>query len=142
DNMQVYILDAHQQPQPIGLPGEIYFGGVGVARGYLNRPALTAERFIEMESGVSGLKTKEQVAIANHQPLLRLYKTGDLARWLPDGTIEYLGRRDEQVKIHGVRLELGEIEAVLRQHPAVQDAVVVVHTDERGEKRLAAYWVD
>jgi non-ribosomal peptide synthetase component F len=101
-NTQVYILDSQKQLVPIGVPGELYIGGVGVTRGYLNRPELTADRFIlNPFSNDSGS---------------RLYKTGDLVRYLPDGNIEYLGRIDHQVKIRGFRIELGEIEAVLRQH--------------------------
>ena len=111
-NVQVYILDDDLQPAPIGVPGQLYVGGAGLARGYLNRPELTAEKFIPNPFGPG-----------------RLYKTGDLARWLPDGTIEYLGRIDQQVKLRGFRIELGEIEAVLSQHPAVQDAVVLARED-------------
>ncbi|PSF37371.1 non-ribosomal peptide synthetase [Aphanothece hegewaldii CCALA 016] len=121
-NTQLYILDRYLQPVPIGVPGELYIGGAGVARGYLNRPDLTADKFIPnpFSSG-------------------RLYKTGDLARYLSDGNIEYLGRLDEQVKIRGFRIELGEIEAVLAQHPDVSEAFVTVHEDTQGNKRLVAY---
>lgn len=123
-NTQFYILDAHLQPVPIGIPGELYIGGDGVARGYLDRPELTTDRFI-----------------ANpFAPGTRLYKTGDLARYLPDGAIECLGRIDHQVKIRGFRIELGEIEAILGQHPAVRE-VVVVAREEMGNKRLVAYIV-
>ncbi|OPF19391.1 non-ribosomal peptide synthetase [Microcystis aeruginosa KW] len=116
-HVQVYILDSHLQPVPIGVPGELHIGGAGVARGYLNRPELTAEKFIYLEN-------KEQLKGK------RLYKTGDLARYLPDGRIEYLGRIDNQVKVRGFRLELGEIEAVLSQHPLVQEAVVMARADQ------------
>ncbi|MBI2230714.1 MAG: amino acid adenylation domain-containing protein, partial [Deltaproteobacteria bacterium] len=114
-NTQLYVLDAHLHPVPIGVQGELYVGGRGIARGYLNGPELTAERFIpnpfSVESGA------------------RLYKTGDLGRFLPDGNIEFLGRIDNQVKIRGYRIELGEIESVLGQHPAVREAVVVAEED-------------
>jgi acyl-coenzyme A synthetase/AMP-(fatty) acid ligase/acyl carrier protein len=125
-DLQVYILDRHMQPMPIGVPGEIYVGGAGVARGYLNRPELTAERFIPdpFQPGQNR----------------RLYKTGDLARRLANGDLEYLGRIDLQVKIRGFRIELGEIESVLAKHSAVREAVVVLTTDASSEKRLVAYY--
>jgi amino acid adenylation domain-containing protein len=110
-NTQIYLLDYHLQPVPIGISGELHIGGVGVARGYLNRPDLTDAKFIPNPF--------------SNQPESRLYKTGDLARYLPDGNIEYLGRIDHQVKIRGFRIELGEIETVLCQHLAVREAVVV-----------------
>ena len=124
-NTQVYLLDAHLQPVPIGVPGELYLGGVGLARGYLNRPELTAERFIPHPFSA--------------QPEARLYKTGDLARYRPGGALEYLGRTDQQIKIRGFRIELGEIEAALSQHSAVRETVVAAREDERGNKRLVAY---
>ncbi|MEZ4860208.1 MAG: amino acid adenylation domain-containing protein [Caldilineaceae bacterium] len=123
-NVQVYILNQGHHPVPIGVPGELYIGGVGVARGYLNRPELTAEKFINNPLGAG-----------------RLYKTGDLVRWLSDGNIEFLGRIDNQVKLRGFRIELGEIEAVLSAHPALQEAVVVAREDTPGDKRLVAYVV-
>jgi amino acid adenylation domain-containing protein len=125
-DLQVYVLDAQQQIVPIGIPGELCIAGRGLARGYLNRPELTAKKFIEIE--LFG-KTK------------RIYKTGDLARWLEDGNLEYLGRIDNQVKLRGFRIELGEIEAVLATHPAVQENVVIVHETESGDKRLVAFVV-
>jgi len=126
-NTQIYILDAHRNPVPIGVVGEIYIGGAGVARGYLNRPELTAERFIYRS--------------LDGEPVQRLYKTGDLARYLPDGNIEFLGRLDNQVKIRGFRIELGEIESVLSQYPGVRESVVVAREDAPGDKCLVAYLV-
>ncbi len=126
DNMQVFVLDRALQPVPTGVAGELYIGGVGLARGYLGRPDLTAEVFI--------------ANAFSETPGSRLYKTGDLARLRPDGNIEVLGRVDDQVKIRGFRVELGEIEAVLGQHPEVRDAVVLVHQDG-ATKRLVAYVV-
>ncbi|AFZ57857.1 non-ribosomal peptide synthetase [Anabaena cylindrica] len=124
-NTQVYILDQFLQPVPISVTGEIYVGGAGLARGYLNRPELTAERFISHPF--------------NNQAKARLYKTGDLGRYLPNGEIEYLGRIDNQVKIRGFRIELGEIEAVLNQHPNLKAAKVITREDIPGDKRLVAY---
>ncbi len=126
-NTQIYILDSHLQLVPIGVPGELCIGGLGVGRGYLNRPELTAEKFIKDPF--------------SDQPGARLYRTGDLAKYLPDGNIEYLGRMDNQVKIRGFRIELGEIETVLSQHPGVRETVVVAQEDMPGEKRLVAYIV-
>ncbi|WP_338927442.1 amino acid adenylation domain-containing protein (plasmid) [Mycetohabitans endofungorum] len=126
DNTRLYILDAHSQPVPLGAVGELYIGGAGVARGYLNRPEMTAERFMRDPF------SREADA--------RMYKTGDLARYLPDGNIEFLGRNDDQVKIRGFRIELGEIEACLTQHPQVRDAVVLATGNDQS-KRLIAYVV-
>ncbi|PHM69304.1 Amino acid adenylation [Xenorhabdus kozodoii] len=124
-NTRIYILDAHGQPVPVGVTGEIYIGGAGVARGYLNRPELTAERFL--------------VDPFSSEPDARMYKTGDLGRWLPDGNIDYLGRNDFQVKLRGFRIELGEIEARLTQCDGVREAVVIAREDEPNQKRLVAY---
>ncbi|MBD2346873.1 thioesterase domain-containing protein [Anabaena subtropica] len=124
-NTQIYILDADLQPVPIGEIGEIYIGGVGVARGYFNREELTNERFL--------------VNPFPHSEFKRLYKTGDLARYLSDGNIEYIGRADYQVKIRGYRIEIGEIENVLSSHPEVRDAVVIARNDNAQEKQLVAY---
>ncbi|QMS92433.1 NcpB [Nostoc edaphicum CCNP1411] len=126
-NAQIYILDSQLQPVPIGVPGELHIGGAGVARGYLNRNELAQQKFIPNPF--------------NDEPDSRLYKTGDLARYLPDGNIEYLGRIDNQLKIRGFRIELGEIEAILSQHPGVRENVVVAREDIPGEKRLVAYFV-
>jgi amino acid adenylation domain-containing protein len=130
-NTQIYILDKHLQPVPIGVAGELYIGGDGLARGYLNRPELTQEKFIPNPFDKSNFNTQKS----------KLYKTGDLARYLPDGNIEFLGRIDHQVKIRGFRIELGEIEAVLNTHSQIQQAVVIATEDIASNKRLVAYLV-
>ncbi|MDE1487946.1 amino acid adenylation domain-containing protein [Xenorhabdus bovienii] len=130
-NTRLYVLDGNQQLVPFGTAGELYIGGVGVARGYLNRPELTAERFINNPFATEGDRAKGYT---------RLYKTGDLVRWLPDGNLEYLGRNDFQVKIRGFRIELGEVESALAAHEQVAQAVVV-DREKEGSKYLAAYMV-
>ncbi|UXE58892.1 MAG: non-ribosomal peptide synthase/polyketide synthase [Woronichinia naegeliana WA131] len=134
-NVQVYILDPHLQPVPIGVAGELHIGGAGLARGYLNRPELTAEKFIS-NPFVSLDPPLTPLDKGGEQPS-KLYKTGDLARYLPDGQIEYLGRIDNQVKVRGFRIELGEIEAVLSQHLLVQEAVVIARADHQGDNPSA-----
>jgi amino acid adenylation domain-containing protein len=124
-NTRIYLLDRHGQPVPQGTPGEIHIGGAQVARGYLNRPDLSRARFLP-DPFVT-------------RPEARMYKTGDLGRWLPDGTIEYLGRNDQQVKIRGLRIEPGEIEAQLRSQPSVREAAILAREDVPGERRLVAY---
>ncbi|MGB3401304.1 MAG: amino acid adenylation domain-containing protein [Microcoleaceae cyanobacterium] len=160
-NTQTYILNSDLQPVPIGVAGELYIGGVQLARGYLNRPELTAERFIQNpfippqspipplspippQSPLSkgGKESKGgKGSKGGNQPHSRLYKTGDLARYRPDGNIEYLGRLDHQVKIRGNRIELGEIESVLREYPGVQDSLVLAKEYQSDDKRLVAYLV-
>ncbi|WP_420643163.1 amino acid adenylation domain-containing protein [Candidatus Leptofilum sp.] len=139
-DLQLFILDAQQQPVPIGVPGEIYVGGAGVAAGYLNRPELTAERFLPL-SVISHQWPVIGNQLTDGQLKAKVYRTGDLARWLPDGDIEYLGRIDHQVKIRGFRIELGEIEAALGSHTAVRQVLVQAREDAAGEKRLVAYLV-
>jgi amino acid adenylation domain-containing protein len=127
-NIQLYILDNYFNQVPIGVPGELHIGGIGLARGYLNRSELTAEKFIPHPFFNQDCQS------------LRLYKTGDLARYLPDGNIEYLGRLDYQIKLRGFRIELGEIETLLSQHPAIRECVITIH-GQAEEKRLIAYFV-
>jgi amino acid adenylation domain-containing protein len=125
-SLQIYVLGAEMQPVPVSVIGELYVGGAGLARGYWGRPDLTAERFIPNPFGEVGS---------------RIYRSGDLVRYLPNGDLEYLGRADHQVKIRGFRIELGEIETALRSHASVREAVVMARTEESGEKRLVAYLV-
>ncbi len=119
---RVYVLDDRRRPSPIGVAGELYVGGPGVARGYWNRPDLTAASFVTIDGR-------------------RLYRTGDIVRYLPDGELEFLGRRDEQLKVRGFRVELGEVEAVLRADPSLRDAAVIAESEAGGERRLSAYVV-
>jgi acyl carrier protein len=122
-NTRCYVLDRWGEPVAIGAPGALFIAGAGVAPGYVGRPELTAERFSPDPFAGDGV----------------MYDTGDLARWLPDGTLEYLGRADEQVKIRGFRVEPGEVEAALRAHPAIREVAVVVRDDAHGHPRLVAY---
>jgi amino acid adenylation domain-containing protein len=154
-NTQLFVLDKHGQPVPVGVPGELYIGGVCLARGYLNNAELTAERFVELQIADCGLRIEthstgngsqnRESVIRNPQSAIgatiRLYKTGDQVRYRSDGNLEYLGRLDEQVKLRGYRIELGEIEAVLRQHPGIRDAAVTVREDVIGDQRLVGYCV-
>jgi amino acid adenylation domain-containing protein len=126
-NTRVYVLDAHLEPQPVGIPGELCIGGEGVARGYLNRAELTAERFVPDTFAAD--------------PQARMYRTGDMARWLADGTIEFIGRSDRQLKIRGFRIEPGEIESMIERHPQVRTAAVTDREDDNGAPRLVAYVV-
>ncbi|MEW5926734.1 MAG: amino acid adenylation domain-containing protein [Gemmatimonadota bacterium] len=125
-NLTFFVLDAHLQPVPVGLPGELYIGGAGVARGYLGRPGLSAEKFVPDPFAGGGA---------------RMYRTGDRARWLPDGNLVIMGRTDNQVKIRGYRVELGEVEAALRSHQAVSACLATMREDRPGDRQLVAYVV-
>src|SRR5262249_55817654 len=160
-NARIYILDGRLQPSPVGTVGEIYIGGAGVGRGYLGRPDLTAERFIPLRQEAvriadCGLRVaepptrqpattsntwqEEESEIRNPQSAIRVYRTGDVGRWRADGTIEFLGRNDFQVKVRGFRIEPGEIEARLAEHPEVREVVVVARKESAGDRRLVAYY--
>jgi amino acid adenylation domain-containing protein len=146
-NTQIYVLDARLQPVPINLIGDLYIGGAGLSRGYFNRPDLTAERFVPNPFGDCRLQIADcrldQSTIGYRLSTIgyRLYKTGDLARYRPNGDLEFFGRSDQQVKLRGFRIELGEIEACLEQHPAIRACVVLAHAGSSGEQRLVAYVV-
>jgi amino acid adenylation domain-containing protein len=144
-NTQFYLLDSHLQPVPVGVPGELYIGGDGLARGYLNHPELTEEKFVYVLPPTARESTASPPNIGEGQveDSLRLYKTGDLVRYRPDGNLEFLNRIDYQVKVRGYRIELGEIEAAMEQHPAVRQVVVVTRELEHnpGEKLLVGYIV-
>jgi amino acid adenylation domain-containing protein len=124
-NTRIYILDARREPVPVGVAGELFVAGAGVAAGYINQPESTAERFCP--------------EVFRNDPDAKMYRTGDLARYRPDGNVEFLGRADDQVKIRGFRIELGEVERALARHNAVNQAAVITHADERGDRRLIAY---
>lgn len=124
-NTKLYVLTSQQSPVPVGVPGELYIGGISVSRGYSDRPDTTAERYIPDPF--------------SKEPGMRLYRTGDLARYWPNGDLEFLGRKDHQVKLHGVRIELGEIESALRKHPAVREAATLLREDVPGNHRLVGY---
>src|SRR5262249_14272195 len=126
-NTKTYILDRELNPAPVGVRGELYIAGEGVARGYWGRPGLTAEKFFP--------------GLVSGAPGDRLYRTGDVCRYLPDGEIEFIGRADDQVKVRGYRVELGEVQAVLSEHRSVKQSVVIARDGERGDKRLLGYVV-
>ena len=127
-NVEVYLLDKYQQPVPIGAPGEVYIGGVGVApNGYFKRPELSRERFLPH--------------LFSEHPGAMLYRTGDVARYLNNGDLEYLNRADSQVKIRGFRIELGDIESTIAQYDGIQENIVIIREDQPNQKRLVAYYI-
>ncbi|HEX8286907.1 MAG TPA: amino acid adenylation domain-containing protein, partial [Pyrinomonadaceae bacterium] len=136
-NTTIYLLDSNQNPVPVGVPGEMYIGGDGLAHGYLNRPELTAEKFVSVSSRKLRVSNANSI---NETENVRLYKTGDIARYLPDGSIEFIGRKDHQIKLRGFRIELGEIETAINLHPAVKEGVIAVK-ESGGEKKIVAYYV-
>ena len=138
-NARYYLLDVHGQPAPVGVPAELYIAGDCVADGYWRRPELTAERFVSISDFRFQIADCSDQSAIRNLPSAILYRTGDLAKFWPDGTIEFLGRRDHQVKVRGFRIELGEVEATLAKHPAVEQAVAVVAPDAVGEKQLIVY---
>src|SRR4029079_9633259 len=142
-NTQMYIVDRQMQPVPIGVVGDLYIGGDSLARGYLDRPDLTAEKFVPnpFVKDEGGRMQDESGRFILHPSSFILYKTGDLARYRSDGAIEFLGRIDHQVKIRGMRMELGEVEAAVCPHPAVREAVILPHEITPGNKSLVAYVV-
>ena len=145
-NTTIYLLDRDRNPVPVGVHGEIYIGGDGLAREYLHQPELTEEKFIvssfEFRVSRPGANNNDlQPETQNPKPETRLYRTGDIARYLPDGSIEFIGRKDQQIKLRGFRIELGEIETALLAHPAIQDAVVVMTEGTENNKRLLAWYV-
>ncbi len=142
-NTQIYIMDSHAQPVPVNVPGELYIGGSCLARGYLNRRELTEEKFVTLTINREHLSIgpNDISSTDEHSLNIRMYKTGDLVRWLPDGNIDFLGRIDHQVKIRGFRIELGEIEATLIENPSVREAIVVAREERPGGKQLVGYIV-
>ncbi len=137
-NTAIYILDSNQNPVPIGVRGEIYIGGDGLAQGYLNHPELTAEKFISLSLNKLGVSVAD--SMNDETQNVRLYRTGDIGRYLPDGAIEFIGRTDNQIKLRGFRIELGEIEAAVNSHPAIKEGIVAVKKTG-GEKKIVAYYV-
>lgn len=137
-NVQAFVLDRNLQPVPIGVPGELYLGGIQVARGYFKQPALSEEKFVPLSRMPFANDLPSTIQLKDSKPYM-LYKTGDLVRYLPDGNLDFIGRVDQMVKLRGIRIELGEIESVLAQLPGVREALVVAREDSPGEKRLVAY---
>nr|MBA3786819.1 AMP-binding protein [Acidobacteriota bacterium] len=137
-NTTIYLLDSSLNPVPIGVPGELYIGGDGLAQGYLNRPELNEEKFVSIPT----TRLRGLTADSNNGEIqnIRLYRTGDIARYLPDGNIEFIGRKDHQIKLRGFRIELGEVESAFNSNPAVKDGVIAIR-ESNGEKKLVAYYV-